>query len=398
MTNKENMENKKYVIYIGTVFLPDKNAAAQRAMMICNSYKDIGKIPIIIGVNNDKEGTDLLSSYCEYNGISTYSTKYPNTNSGWLRRFYEISSIVKIIEQYGVNNIHSLIIMDYMALALWRLMKYCSKRKIRVVVDTVDWFSKSLYAFPKNIIKDIDTLIRMKYLHKKAKYMVTISEYLFNYYKDAVPRIRLIPATINIRDEKWASVKKYAGNEIKTFGYAGDPGKKFEKERLDWMIKVISELNQEGKKCRLKIAGVNKDDLLENFTDLLSLPFVNSNVEFLGRIPHTESLDMIASCDFSVIIRENILLNKAGFPTKLSESFGCGTPVIATPSGDVGKYINNEFNGFLTTDFTYASLKELTRQVIDIEENVIFTMHDKTMQENPLKYQNYTDSILQLVE
>lgn len=396
MKKEDRMGTEKYVIYIGTVFLPDKNAAAQRAMMICNSYKVIGRTPIIIGVN-ENDGTDLLSSYCEYNGIATYSMKYPYTNSEWLRRFYDISSIVTVIEKYGANNIDSLIIMDYMAPALWRVMKYCSKRNIRVVIDTVDWFSKSLYKFPKNIIKDIDTKIRMKYLHNKTKYMITISEYLFNYYKDTVPNISLIPATINMRDEKWSKVQKYTGNEIRTFGYAGDPGKRFQKERLDWMIKVINELNQEGKRCRLKIAGINKEDLI-GFSDLLSLPYVSENVEFLGKISHGDSLDMIASCDFSVIIRENILLNKAGFPTKLSESFGCGTPVIATPSGDVGKYINNEFNGFLTTSFTYESLKELIEKVMDIDKEVLFTMHDKTRKENPLRYQNYTDNILHIAK
>ena len=44
---------KEYIIYLGTIFLPDKNAAAQRAMMICKSYRDVGLTPIIVGVSSD---------------------------------------------------------------------------------------------------------------------------------------------------------------------------------------------------------------------------------------------------------------------------------------------------------------------------------------------------------
>jgi glycosyltransferase involved in cell wall biosynthesis len=37
----------------------------------------------------------------------------------------------------------------------------------------------------------------------------------------------------------------------------------------------------------------------------------------------------------------------AGFPTKVSESISCGTPVICTDTSDLRQYIQNGYNGFV---------------------------------------------------
>lgn len=390
---------KKYIIYIGTIFLPDKNAAAQRALMICKSYRDIGKIPIVIGVNKDSNKcNNILETYTEYCGFDTYSMAYPQTNIDWVNRLYTIRPIVDIVNSYGVDNIHSIVVMDYMFIALWRLMHYCFEKDIRIVIDTVDWFNKSEYRFPKNKIKDFDTLIRMKFIHKRAEYMITISKYLYNYYKNQVTNIVMIPGTVDTNDEKWLKIEEYLGNDDLTIGYAGDPGERFEKERLDWLIKIVADLNSKGKRCKLVIAGLERNALLKNKPELLELKGLKGNVTFLGKIPHTECLKMIASCDFSVIIRENSILNKAGFPTKLSESLACGTPVIATPSGNVSDYITDNINGFMAEDCTYDSLNKLLKKIIELDKEQIFKMHYNTKQGNMLRYENYNQYIKQLVE
>lgn len=390
---------KDYIIYLGTIFLPDKNAAAQRAMSICKSYRDLGRKPIIIGVSNEiNHSEDILNTYSNHQGFDTYSMLYPKTSFEWTKRLYSIKQIIQVINKYGAENIHSIVVMDYMSIALYRLMKYCSKNDIRIVIDTVDWFNKSEYKFPKNKVKDLDTIIRMKYLHNKTNYMIAISQYLYDYYKNQVNNLVMVPGTVDINDEKWSSIKKYSGNEILTLGYAGNPGEKFERERLDWLIKIVTELNSHEKKCKLIMAGVHKHTTIKNKPELYNLIKNDENIIFLGNIPHKDCLDMIATSDFSVIIRENTLVNKAGFPTKLSESFACGTPVISTATSNISDYLKDGINGFLVKDFTYDALKRTIEAILKMDKNRICIMHNLTKKTNELNYKKYNSNIKLLLE
>lgn len=389
---------RKYVIYIGTAFLPDKNAAAQRAMMICKSYRDNGKIPIIIGFNKEFNGDlDICKSLKDYENIQYYSMRYPRTTKEWIKQLYSIDQFTKVINRYGIDQIHSIVVMDYMFIALWRLNRFCESNNIKLVVDAVDWFNKSNYKFPKNIIKDLDTSIRMKYIYKKMKYMIVISSYLKNYYEGHVDNLVLIPGTVDLESEKWNKVKSYVGNNILTLGYAGDPGEKFEKERLDWLIKIVSKLNHNEIRCKLLLAGVEESIIKNNIPEIFLLPNLKESVVFLGKIPHNKCLNMISKCDFSVIIRQNNLLNTAGFPTKLSESFACSTPVISTPTGDIGRYIVNGINGFITSECSMESLEELINKIINLDKKEIAKMHVNTYKQNELLYQNFNKEISKFI-
>ncbi|SMB88652.1 Glycosyltransferase involved in cell wall bisynthesis [Desulfonispora thiosulfatigenes DSM 11270] len=390
---------KKYVIYIGTIFLPDKNAAAQRAIMISKLYKENGYTPIIIGACKDIDSsTAIVDTYANYFGFDTYSMAYPRSNVEWLKRLVDINPILKVIDEYGEKNIHSLVIMDYMSIALWKLMKYSKRMGIRFVIDTVDWFNKSEYRFPKNIIKDIDTSLRMRFIHKKANYMISISKYLYNYYKGKVENIVIIPSIADVRDCKWSQLSGYKENEFLTLGYAGDPGEKFERERLDWLIKIVSQMNKKDKKIKLLMAGVNKEKIANNLPHLKSIIDNDELIVFLGRIPHKDCLDMIATSDFSVIIRENTLVNLAGFPTKLSESYACSTPVITTPSSNISDYVINAQNGFLTKEISFESLKDLIEQLHELNSKSISEMHETTRRINRLKLTNFTKDIQKVIE
>lgn len=46
--------------------------------------------------------------------------------------------------------------------------------------------------------------------------------------------------------------------------------------------------------------------------------------------------------DWTIILRENSRLVKAGFPTKLVESISCGTPVLANRFSNVFDYLTEE--------------------------------------------------------
>ena len=54
-----------------------------------------------------------------------------------------------------------------------------------------------------------------------------------------------------------------------------------------------------------------------------------------------------------------------GLPIAVLEALACGTPVVATPVGDLGRVVRNGVNGFLTTSPSPEAFSEVLEQAID---------------------------------
>jgi len=58
-------------------------------------------------------------------------------------------------------------------------------------------------------------------------------------------------------------------------------------------------------------------------------------------VSHSEALDFVKKADWSIVIRDNNLVVKAGFPTKVTESISAGTPVIANRFSNIEDYLDS---------------------------------------------------------
>ena len=210
-----------------------------------------------------------------------------------------------------------------------------------------------------------------------------------NYYRDMVENIVYVPGTIDKSEEKWNALSPYKPNEIFTIGYAGHPGVTFGKERLDLLVRAVLELNAEGHKCRLRIAGLDKTFFAQTMPDVE----LNECIECLGKLSHVDCLNMIATSDFSAIIREDKRVTKAGFPTKFSESFGCGTPIIATESSNIFEYLNDGENGIRCTGYSMESIKQGILRAMMLSAEELVQIHEMIKNSNPLEYGVFTEDI-----
>lgn len=384
----------KYVIYMGVVFMPDGNAAAQRALAFGKLVKHAGYSPVVLGMCNQAVD-NVLSTKMRYEDIEVFSMPYPKSISGWMRMITSISDIRCVIENLGKENIKAIIAMDYFSFALARLMGYCKKNNIDLIVDTVDWFVKSQYKFPKNIIKNLDTKIRMEVLNFHAQKMITISSFLYEYYKKKVGQIVNIPGMI-VSKKLNEQNNAYKGNNYLTLAFVGNPGNYCEKEKIDWLIEIVCKINSENQRIVFHIAGISEEVLRAHRPELFGFNNIDSSVVFHGKITHDECIELISKCDFSVIIREDTLLSRAGFPTKLGESFACGTPVFVTPTSNIVDYISNT-HGIVTDECTYASVEKTLYELLEMSAMKKEEMHKQVGLNNPLEYVNFTDEFMKIM-
>lgn len=379
------------ILYIGSIFLPDKSAGAQRALSLSKSFRDLGYKTVIVGMSSEQDKNMPVlktKSYCK--GFETFSVPQPKSISQWFHHTVSVKEFKEVVNYYGYERIYAIVAMEYEAIPLWKLSGFCKKRGIRLIADAEEWYEKSNLRFPMNIAKDFDTNLRMKYVYpKKIDSMICISRFFEEHYKNIVKHIVYVPGTIDKNEEKWQKVNKYKPNNVFTIGYAGHPGVKFEKERLDLLVRAVLELNSEGKKCRLKIAGLDRKFLEEHLPNIN----INESIECLGKIQHTDCLNMIAESDFSAIIREDKRVTKAGFPTKFSESFGCGTPVIATKSSNIFEYIKDGKTGICCDGYSKDAVKQGILKAMSFSPDELAVIHQEIRDCNPLEYSKFTDDI-----
>ena len=101
---------------------------------------------------------------------------------------------------------------------------------------------------------------------------------------------------------------------------------------------------------------------MERYGDLLHKKRLCDWIQFIGRVSQNEVPHYYTLADFMVLLREPTRKSNAGFPTKFSESFTSGTPVITNLTSDLGLYLKDGKTGFIvdnpSEDVIYQILKE----------------------------------------
>lgn len=323
----------KSVLYIGGFELPDKNAAAQRVIANAKLLRMMGFSVSFIGISKDIERAPHIVDDFPSNPVP-----YPVSINQWKHQiltFIELSEIIRIRPDY-------VILYNFPAIASLRILKVCKKNKIKVIHDITEWeFTKGWSI--RSIVQRGDIALRMRYSMKKMDGVIAISRYLYDYYKTYTNTI-LVPPTVDLRNPKFCRDRVLSASEgITKLVYAGSAGSFAAKDRLDFIIESVNKYPN----LQLDIVGMTKEQYQEAFGDN---SIINDNVRFHGRVSHREAIKYVCEADFQMLIRENTLKNKAGFPTKFVESFSCCTPLIATITSNICDYLQDGINGFLVTD------------------------------------------------
>ena len=326
------MNRAQTILYVGGFVLPDGNAAAQRVVANAKLFSNIGYN--VVFINYPEEISAPRKT--EHFGFECY--EFPKSEWDVASRI-DTNRIKEILE--ARCDIRLVVAYNYPALSLSRLIKVCRQRKVLCVGDVTEWYRARDVAFPKSLLKYIDTTIRMRFLQPRMDGLIVISDYLKRYYCSRIPTV-LLPPLVDISDDKWASLPTSFHDGFRLV-YAGKPSKT--KERLDLIVNAVINL-PDTMIIRLDIVGVTADE----FARIYGYAIDDSRVEFHGRVAHEKALDYVKQADYSVIIRDDNRVTRAGFPTKFVESISCGTPVICNDNSDLKLWVEEDECGFVIAE------------------------------------------------
>ena len=275
----------------------------------------------------------------------------------------DIDRVAEVVELCG--DVTHIVAYNYPAPALSKLMKFCKEHGLLCVGDVTEWYSARDVSLLKAPVKFVDTFWRMRILNKKLDGLIVISDFLFNFYSDHVPSINL-PPLVDASQEKWAR-SAVGGIGTMQITYAGKPSRR--KERLDLIVQAV--LAQDASlSVLLNVVGIELGEYQEIYGSDFS---GDERIRFFGRVAHEEALQIVKQSDYTIIVRDDNRVTRAGFPTKFVESVTCGVPVICNSNSDLEKWVVSHGCGVLVSEERLAEgIAEALRQKKDIADRAVF--------------------------
>jgi glycosyltransferase involved in cell wall biosynthesis len=354
-------------------------------------------------VSQDKNlSKELCKTRKEFDGFTYYNFPYPKGNKAWLRYKKVYRKLIGFLHSEGhINDLELVIYYGSPSLSLFntKLIRYCKTHKIRVVTDCVDWLSTRTNNLLFDIVKWADNTYQKSYANRKVDGVIAISSSLANYYQQRGCLSVIIPPL---------SPEEYGGlgsnretNDKIVITYAGVPFRmghaikdcSILKDRIDKTIIFLHDAKQKGCNFVLNIYGFTREEYLRVIPSQKQyIEELETSIVFHGQTPNEYVVNKVASSDFTILIRDMKISTMAGFPTKVSESISCGTPVITTRTSDLSDYIEEGKNGFFL-DFEDETAKKQLIKILLTDRNSVLKMKKYCSENNPFYYMKYVNKI-----
>jgi glycosyltransferase involved in cell wall biosynthesis len=358
------------IIYTGSFRFPDGDAAAARVIGIGKSLRAAGQEVVFAGWEERGRPQDKHKDGYLYQGFSYIPQgDFPTTLVSPLKRFQRFTqsgqNTLRWIETLDLKNVKAIIVYHGGSWFLNRLSILCRQNGIKLIVDCTEWYAFGYLKGVRFGIPFFDNELRMRFFNVKADRMIVISSYLERYYLQRGCNVLRVPPLVDIKDDKWQFHRHPLtdGNTLKIV-YAGTPGKK---DLLGNVLRGLKSLREEGSEVKFHIVGPSRKEISECLgSDAPILDMMSDMLIFHGRIPQSDIPRLLATADYSVLLRPLERYAQAGFPTKLVESLAAGVPIIANPTSDIADYVRDGIEGILLADHSPAAFVDGVRRALTL--------------------------------
>ena len=384
----------KIVAYVGNFGFPDKNASGKRVLGNCLLLRELGFVPVCIG--SGKTGTtEAQGIVCHNISISNVDRVLGNGSE----------QVAALLNRY-LQNLDAVIL--YGAIFTQKencaIIRWCRKNGIAVYYDQVDWFELNWRNPLRALVRWNNNRLLNHRVIPQCDGVVCISSFLSDYHSKNGKKTVVIPplaATCSTVPEKTEQ------SDCVRFVYAGtstDVARPLEewKDRIDLMFAALAKAMQaEGTRpFRFDIFGLTREQYIRMFPEDLRqggeaiLEQLGEQIVFHGLVPNTEAKEGGAQANVTVLIRDKKRSTMSGFPTKVSESISCGTPVLCSDTSDLRQYIQNGINGYI---FENDQLEGIYETILKLTDAQLLEMK-RNCENSPFYYMNFKQEIQYFLE
>ena len=386
------MIGMKTATYIGNFGFPDKNASGKRVLGNCKILQEIGYRVVCIGPGKGQPQ--------EYDGIKLFSVDVGNGIQRVIRN--KVSDVEAII-----SNEKTEIVFLYGALFTqkenFQIIRWCRKRHIRAFYDQVDWLDLNWHNPLRGLIRARNYYLLNKKIIPSCNGVVCISSYLANIHsKNGIKTVIIPPLAV---EKSKGLPERYRADRAMRFIYAGTtsdvnrPVSQW-KDRIDIMFEKLRDCMNDLslRPFKLDIYGMTEEQYIGMFpvaekdAGRQVIKELDDRVVFHGCVPNAAVMEEIRCADFTILIRDKKRATMSGFPTKVSESITCGTPVLCNDTSDIKEYVEDGRTGFVMDD-----VPAMFRKALSLDSEAIAAMKS-ACRENPFYYEEYVDRLRNFME
>ncbi len=345
------------IVYIGDFDFRNENVQAHLVKNNGKIFTSLGYRVEYIGMNRN------CKTFREINSLPPYSLEeegryleLPDTLSisGLIQTPKVCKKILERLDEIR-KQASVLYVITYQsptyAIAIEKIAKWCKKNGAYYIVNCADLPIFDLQSPLRKVVMRANWNYMHKIHQKYADGVIAVSQFIRDYYQKPGRKSVVIPPLFHTDSVS----PNFVPNPLPTFIYAGTPFKltgreaapEGMKDRLDRVIDLFLHLSSENIPYHFDIVGIIKEDYIAGVPRQAAALKEEKNIHFLGRRSHKETLQMVKQADFSINYRDENLMTKAGFSTKIVESVSMGTPVIINNISDTFLYLKDGRDSFM---------------------------------------------------
>ena len=346
------------IVICGLLKFPAGDAGSLRQYQLAVMLRELGHDVLVVGLG--ETNNRQIEKYGEVDYISFRYGDNKLQNKVLSHLLYW-KNLKKILGDYAPD----VILMDDLGPSKTiKLKQYCKVRQIRLIHDSVEWYSPEQFKHGKFSLGYIRKDILNRFLIDKTCGVIAISRYLEDHFKAKGCCCVRIPIVITEAD---LCKEKDLPEDKVVFTYAGQPGKKdYLHVMLDAFALLPDELLQ---RVVFNIVGCTKEQMIAAGISVEVLNKLEMQLAIHGRVSHDKVLHILKGTHFTLLMRSSEQrYAKAGFPTKVVESLSRSTPVICNLTSDLGEYLADGGNALLVEECCPTSLQRQLCRAIEMSK------------------------------
>lgn len=328
----------KRVLFITSFAFPEHDAGATRTTMLGRALRDRACEVEVCGV-----GDKVIHDGMICHTLNPYRS---NKVLNWLA-YRTLSRHATLFARRNLDRFDAIVASFLPAAATAEIKHLCREADIDFAVDCTEWYTPDEFPGGEADPSYLDHIKLLTEVIDPSVKVITISSYLEHYFAEKGCEVLLVPSVLDTvalnPGQPFAAM-----SDTISIMYAGSPAKK---DSLEVILEAIKLLGEDVlKKLTFDFYGVKDADLYGYMSTGAKLP---QCVKAHGRVARAEVLSALCHSDFTVLMRDpEKRFAQAGMPTKVTESLGCGTPVIANITSDLGNYLKDGDNSIVVEEYS----------------------------------------------
>lgn len=386
MINKK----KRRIFLCGDFKYPHGDAVANRMQYIARMAIDMGIEPFIIsaGENNSKEWDSREKAYI-HDGVKYKNVKRRAGNPfDFMKRGI---SAAKLLKEEDVSEKDVVLVSS-----VWPhyslFLRKGAGAKLNIFFDVMEWFQP--FQFKGGCLNFWYQSYNYYFTHTamSGNGVVVISHELENYYKKRGKKVFCLPLVLDPFNYPF-QVRK-PEKKLRLI-YPGNPGKK---DAMNVMLKGLDLLDKnERESIEFHITGVKREtiiDILSSESNLLER--TKDIVSFHGWLDYSDLYDLYNQMDGFLLAKEDNLVSRSNFPSKVPELMSCGVVPVMNEVGDISDYLHDGTDCILYGKCTPEDCVQGIKRLMNMPDKELRTMQNaarKTAEEK-FDYRNWSKKVI----